>query len=57
MAPEYRRADIKGGTYFFTVNTFRRQPNSAKVAEEYSRVCCPATLSRTGISGEFGWMR
>jgi putative transposase len=26
MAPQYRRADIKGGTYFFTVNTFRRQP-------------------------------
>lgn len=24
--PEYRRADIKGGTYFFTVNTYRRQP-------------------------------
>jgi putative transposase len=26
MAPGYRRADIKGGAYFFTVNTFRRQP-------------------------------
>lgn len=24
--PEYRRANIKGGTYFFTVNTYRRQP-------------------------------
>jgi len=23
--PNYRRADIPGGTYFFTVNTFRRQ--------------------------------
>src|SRR5229473_4840 len=23
--PDYRRADISGGTYFFTVNTFRRQ--------------------------------
>jgi putative transposase len=26
MAPQYRRAEIRGGTYFFTVNTFRRQP-------------------------------
>lgn len=24
--PEYRRASTKGGTYFFTVNTYRRQP-------------------------------
>ncbi len=24
--PEYRRANTKGGTYFFTVNTLRRQP-------------------------------
>lgn len=24
--PEYRRANVKGGTYFFTVNTYRRQP-------------------------------
>lgn len=24
--PNYRRADIAGGTYFFTVNTFRRLP-------------------------------
>lgn len=24
--PEYRRATTKGGTYFFTVNTYRRQP-------------------------------
>jgi len=24
--PEYRRADTQGGTYFFTVNTDRRQP-------------------------------
>ena len=24
--PDYRRADIKGGTYFFTVNTFFRWP-------------------------------
>jgi len=24
--PEYRRARIDGGTYFFTVNTNRRQP-------------------------------
>ena len=24
--PEYRRAKIEGGTYFFTVNTHRRQP-------------------------------
>ena len=24
--PEYRRAAFKGGTYFFTVNTFRRRP-------------------------------
>lgn len=24
--PEYRRADVKGGTYFFTVITYRRQP-------------------------------
>lgn len=23
--PEYRRANTKGGTYFFTVNTYRRQ--------------------------------
>ena len=22
--PEYRRANVPGGTYFFTVNTFRR---------------------------------
>jgi len=26
MAPQYRTADIKGGTYFLTVNTYRRQP-------------------------------
>jgi putative transposase len=25
--PEYRRADIPGGTYFFTVVTFARQPH------------------------------
>jgi putative transposase len=24
--PNYRRARVDGGTYFFTVNTFRRQP-------------------------------
>jgi len=24
--PNYRRANIAGGTYFFTVNTFRRRP-------------------------------
>lgn len=24
--PEYRRADVKGGTYFFTVNTHHRRP-------------------------------
>ena len=24
--PEYRRANVRGGTYFFTVNTYRRQP-------------------------------
>lgn len=24
--PDYHRANIKGGTYFFTVNTFRRRP-------------------------------
>jgi putative transposase len=24
--PNYRRARVEGGTYFFTVNTFRRQP-------------------------------
>lgn len=24
--PNYRRANIAGGTYFFTVNTFRRLP-------------------------------
>lgn len=24
--PEYRRADVNGGTYFFTVNTLRRRP-------------------------------
>lgn len=24
--PNYRRADVAGGTYFFTVNTFRRLP-------------------------------
>lgn len=24
--PEYRRANAQGGTYFFTVNTYRRQP-------------------------------
>ena len=23
--PEYRRADVRGGTYFFTVNSYRRQ--------------------------------
>jgi len=23
--PNYRRARVEGGTYFFTVNTFRRQ--------------------------------
>jgi REP-associated tyrosine transposase len=24
--PNYRRARVEGGTYFFTVKTFRRQP-------------------------------
>lgn len=24
--PDYRRADLRGGSYFFTVNTYRRQP-------------------------------
>jgi putative transposase len=23
--PDYRRAHVRGGTYFFTVNTYRRQ--------------------------------
>jgi len=23
--PDYRRADVPGGAYFFTVNTYRRQ--------------------------------
>ncbi|MGQ0591831.1 MAG: REP-associated tyrosine transposase, partial [Gammaproteobacteria bacterium] len=23
--PDYRRAHVPGGTYFFTVNTYRRQ--------------------------------
>jgi putative transposase len=23
--PDYRRANVPGGTYFFTVNTYRRQ--------------------------------
>jgi putative transposase len=26
MAPQYRRAEVRGGTHFLTVNTFRRQP-------------------------------
>ena len=24
--PDYRQADVQSGTYFFTVNTYRRQP-------------------------------
>lgn len=42
--PEYRRANTQGGTYFFTVNTYRRQ---SVLTEEGMRQALRAGIQKT----------
>ena len=48
--PNYRRANIAGGTYFFTVNTFRRLP---VLTEAPVRVALREALQRTRVAHPF----
>jgi putative transposase len=48
--PNYRRADVKGGTYFFTVNTFRRLP---VLTEEPLRAALRGAIRQTQLSHPF----
>jgi len=48
--PNYRRADVKGGTYFFTVNTFPRLP---VLTEEPVRVALREAIHQTQLSHPF----
>jgi len=59
--PEYRRAKTKGGTYFFTVNTHRRQPiltddlvrQALREGIYQARQTLPFKIMATAILGTF----
>ena len=54
--PNYRRADVQGGTYFFTVVTFRRQ---AFLCDEPVRTALRNGIAHTRKTHPFcidGWV-